>query len=158
MIGIIEEYARANMLSLQEEMDRIGRLTRHLEALRVEAALDRPESTSRAALAELGRLVDLMLLDDADRPAVGLPAPRFVAPSSGTLPGPSRAVPGHECLDARPVSRRVVCDPVPAHRAEASSPAGDDDSIHDLISRRIEQMQSERRGRWQKILDLVAGQ
>jgi pSer/pThr/pTyr-binding forkhead associated (FHA) protein len=122
------------MAVIRDELSRIDRLEEELRSLQAEQARVAPLTPSRVAL----RLVEG---EDA-RPA---------APAAGTVP-------------VRPAPRPDVATPV---RADSTSPAGTgprpaadhdlDDDPHARLSRRLADLQAERRGLWKKLLGSMTG-
>jgi pSer/pThr/pTyr-binding forkhead associated (FHA) protein len=182
MVQMFGNMHRDQMAHVREELDQLRELNQDLHTLQLQAermthapAASPPSSVPTAGDADtsdaLHRIEALLL---ATRPHPN------GAPSEGGSTGPAatepRPVPDPSIPKSKIAGRATIDNgagakeaPTPAGSTARSAsirwddpspgPSGNppDDNIHALLFRRIATLQTERQGRWQKILEMIAG-
>ena len=167
MLGTIQ---RDQMGLVREEIEEIRRLTQELKELQAGAA-HRPPAPSGPALAAAPGHNTSSDTDDRTRSldwdrasqAPPHPGPLGDLPPDLAATGSASGLGSSMAAKASPRRDRTLAgdaaDPSPAPASQAAGrPAGPaDDDIHDMLSRRIAELQRERQNRWHRILNLVVG-
>jgi pSer/pThr/pTyr-binding forkhead associated (FHA) protein len=131
MFQMFGSMHRDQMGLVREELDRIRQLTQEIQALKAQIG-------SGAAAGDPGQ-------------AGASPRTRAAVPHGPHLPPPTHSSP--------PPGERPAAPAAAARSAPGHAPIMDEraENVHDLLFKRMSELQDERQNRWQKLLSLVTG-
>ncbi|HEV3162520.1 MAG TPA: FHA domain-containing protein [Isosphaeraceae bacterium] len=166
MFQMLSTLHKDQVQMIRDEVNQIRELTRELYDLKAEQAKSAPAPLGPFApgtagippwgpLDPTGRMTRNFRLPEFDPPSVGQFTPK---PFSSTSAKQSASIPaGSRVLESQsrfPEEKRPTEEPLEL-RAKPTSSSQTSEDVHDLLSRRISELQEEQQGRLQKLFGLL---
>ncbi len=157
MVQMFMAMHREHRQTIQDELQKVQKLTRKLGALQADLAGTAQESSNHQAASREGPAASAPAKGPAPRSATAPARPaRTGERARGPFPVPAPA-PEPEAASVRPAGSRPVPPAEGQDREAAGSAALGAVDLHSQLTQRIMKLQRERQGYWKRILNAING-